>query len=144
MKPSGFSTQDSLQTQDPLQQTASLSEPTLCRYFATFNAQDFQATAGLFAPMGILYPPFELAIVGQDAIAQYLKKEAKGMRAFPLQETAHPLEDGNTEYRVVGKVLTSLFGVNVAWQFMLNPQSEILSMRLKLLAALEDLLNLKR
>jgi Nuclear transport factor 2 (NTF2) domain len=124
--------------------TDRLSEPAICRYFETFNAQDFQTTASLFAPDGALCPPFETAVVGSAAIAGYLEKEAKGMKALPHQETAQPLENGNVECRVTGKVLTSLFSVNVAWKFVIDPQSKILTVQVKLLAALEELLKLKR
>ena len=124
--------------------TDRLSEPVICRYFETFNAQDFQATASLFAPDGALHPPFETAVVGQAAIADYLEKEAKGMKALPHQETIQPLENGNVEYRVAGKVLTSLFSVNIAWNFVIDPQLRILTVQVKLLAALEELLRLKR
>ena len=120
-----------------------LSEPTICRYFETFNAQDFQATASLFAPDGALYPPFEAAVVGQEAIADYLSREAKGMKTLPQQETIRHLENGSTEYRVMGKVLTSLFSVNIAWDFVVDSQSQIVSVQVKLLAALEELLKLK-
>ena len=124
--------------------TDRLSEPAICRYFETFNAQDFQATASLFAPDGALCPPFETAVVGQAAIADYLEKEAKGMKALPQQETIQPLENGSVEYRVTGKVLTSLFSVNIAWKFVIDPQSKISTLQVKLLAALEELLKLKR
>ena len=120
-----------------------LSEPTICRYFETFNVQDFQATASLFAPDGELHPPFEAAVVGQAAIADYLKREAKGMKALPQQETIRHLENGSIEYRVIGKVLTSLFSVNIAWDFVVDPQLQIFSVQVKLLAALEELLKLK-
>ncbi|MBD3881666.1 nuclear transport factor 2 family protein [Phormidium tenue FACHB-886] len=121
-----------------------VSEPVIRRYFETFNDQNFQATASLFAAEGALYPPFEDALVGCEAIAGYLQKEAKGMKALPQQETFQVLDNGNTEYKVGGKVLTAMFGVNVAWQFVLDPESKILSLRIKLLAALEELLSLKR
>ena len=125
-------------------ETAILSEPTICRYFETFNAQDFQATARLFAPDGAMYPPFEAAVVGQEAIASYLEKEAKGMKALPHQEVVQNLENGDVEYKVTGKVLTSLFSVNIAWKFVIDSQFKISMVQIKLLAALEELLKLKR
>jgi SnoaL-like domain len=148
-----------------------LSEPTIRRYFETFNAEDFQATASLFAAEGGLYPPFEGAVVGREAIAAYLQKEAKGMKALPHQETLlHPESDSpesdspessslepsspepgsfvwtedKSEYKVTGKVLTALFSVNVSWKFVLNSESQILTVRVKLLAGLEELLRLKQ
>ena len=125
-------------------ETASLSEPVICRYFETFNAQDFQTAARLFAPDGVMYPPFETAVVGQEAIANYLEKEAKGMKALPHQEVVQHLENGDVEYKVTGKVLTSLFSVNIAWKFVIDSQSKISIVQIKLLAALEELLKLKR
>lgn len=120
----------------------SITEPTILAYFQTFNAHDFQATASLFAAEGQLMPPFESAIVGQDAIFAYLETEAQGMAALPqgIQEDL----SSATSINVVGKVQTRLFTVNVNWQFVLNSESEILSLKIKLLAALQDLLHLKR
>ena len=142
-----FTEQHAISEEGVMREAASftdrLSEPTVCRYFETFNAQDFQTTASLFAPNGALHPPFEKAVVGQDAIADYLKKEAKGMTALPHQETIRQLENGNVEYTVTGKVLTSLFSVNIAWKFVIDSQSKIVTVQVKLLAALEELLKLK-
>jgi Nuclear transport factor 2 (NTF2) domain len=121
-----------------------VTEPALLRYFTTLNAADFQTTASLFASEGTLYPPFETAIVGRAAIATYLEKEAKGITALPQQQMAQVTETRDSEIKVVGKVQTSLFTVNVAWHFVLNSDSEIVAVRVRLLAALEELLNLKR
>ncbi|HEY9639332.1 MAG TPA: nuclear transport factor 2 family protein [Coleofasciculaceae cyanobacterium] len=121
-----------------------ITESILLQYFETLNAGDFQTTASLFAPEGILYPPFEVAIVGREAIAAYLEKEAKGITALPQEKPTQVTESDDTEIRVVGKVQTSLFTVNVAWHFVLNPETEIVAVRVRLLAALEELLNLKR
>ncbi|HEY9624071.1 MAG TPA: nuclear transport factor 2 family protein [Crinalium sp.] len=121
-----------------------ISEPVIAQYFETLNAGEFQATANLFAPEGALLPPFEDAVVGPEAIAQYLEAEAKGMTLYPIKGTATPLENGDTEFNVGGKVQTSLFGVHVAWSFILNSDAQILSARIKLLGSLEELLKLKR
>ncbi|MBD2465099.1 nuclear transport factor 2 family protein [Oscillatoria sp. FACHB-1407] len=120
-----------------------ISEPVILTYFETLNAGDFQATADLFAESGVLRPPFDEELVGREAIAQYLAAEAKGMKFQPLMATYGVLETGDTEFTITGKVQTALFGVNVAWNFVLNPDSQILSVQIKLLAGLEELLNLK-
>ncbi|MBI4780037.1 MAG: nuclear transport factor 2 family protein [Oscillatoriophycideae cyanobacterium NC_groundwater_1537_Pr4_S-0.65um_50_18] len=122
---------------------AGISHPTVVKYFATFNAEDFRGAASLFAETGKLYPPFEAPVVGQEAIAAYLKKDAKGMKALPNHGTLQTL-DGDTEAKVAGKVQTPLFSVNVSWHFVLNSQAEILTVRVKLLAALEELLHLQK
>lgn len=123
-------------------------EAVIDRYFETFNAGNFEATAALFAPEGALCPPFETAVVGQKAIAAYLKQEAEGMQIELrqcVQETATSDQTATDEtaVKVAGKVQTPLFGVNVTWAFRLNNSREIISVRIKLLAALEDLLKLK-
>jgi len=122
---------------------AGISHPTMSKYFAAFNAEDFRGASSLFAETGKLYPPFEAPVVGQEAIAAYLEKDAKGMKALPIQGTLQIL-DGDTEVKVSGKVQTSLFSVNVSWHFVLNSQAEIVTVRVKLLAALEELLHLQR
>ncbi len=124
-----------------------LTQPTIRAYFEALNAGNFQATANLFAPEGQLLPPFESPIVGRDAIFAYLETEARGMTAMPqaeAQEIREPASSDEIGIDVVGKVQTALFIVNVRWQFLLNFQSEILSVKIKLLASLQDLLNLKR
>lgn len=117
--------------------------PTILRYFDSFNAGEFQQCADLFAEDGLLYPPFESAIGGRTAIATYLQQEAKGMKATPRQGNTDFLETGDAEVKVSGQVQTPLFSVNVSWHFVLNGESEILAVRLRLMAALEDLLRLK-
>ncbi|MCU0537570.1 MAG: nuclear transport factor 2 family protein [Hydrococcus sp. Prado102] len=120
-----------------------INEATILRYFTSLNAQEFEATASLFAEDGVLYPPFEEAIIGKDAIATYLRNEAKGMKFFPNDNIEQVQESENIQYQVTGKVETPLFGVNVNWTFELNSHSEILSAKIKLLAKLEELLKLE-
>lgn len=118
-------------------------EQTVARYFATLNQEEFQATVALFAPEGVLQPPMESAIVGREAIVAYLETEAKGMHLLPQDQSIDRLDTGEIECKVTGKVQTPLFGVNVAWQFIFTPEGEIQSVKVKLLAALEELLNLR-
>jgi hypothetical protein len=122
----------------------SLTNPTVLAYFDCFNAADFAATANLFAVDGQLLPPFESPIEGREAIAAYLATEAKGMKAMPQEASEQLLPSGETQVQVVGQVQTPLFSVNVGWQFVLNSDSKIVSVQIKLLAALRDLLHLKR
>ncbi len=121
-----------------------INEPVVLRYFQTMNAGDYDATAALFEPTGAMHPPFEQPIEGQEAIATYLKAEAKGMQLFPRIGSIETLEDDRIQIQVRGKVQTPLFGVNVAWIFILNPEREILYAKIKLLASPQELLNLRR
>ena len=123
---------------------AEVTEPNLIRYFETFNAGDFEATSQLFAVDGALHPPFESVIEGHDAIAEYLKAEAKGITAQPQQEVSKQVLEGCTEIEVTGRVQTPWFGVNVAWLFTLNPQQEITFLKVKLIASPQELLKLRR
>lgn len=117
---------------------------TISAYFATLNASQFEASAKLFAAEGQLLPPFESAIVGREAIAAYLQTEAKGMQAVPQSSQTERLDSGEIRTQVTGQVQAPLFTVNVSWQFLLNADAEIVSLKIKLLAALKDLLHLKR
>lgn len=117
---------------------------TVLRYFATLNAGDFEATSGLFAADGQMYPPFESPLVGANAIAAYLRAEAEGIKLFPQDEIIELLEEGLTQVRVGGKVQTSWCSVNVSWLFVLNLQGEIISASIKLLASPQELINLRR
>ncbi len=115
-------------------------QSTLTRYFATLNAGDFRQTAALFAVNGALIPPFEEPVVGREAIADYLWREAQGMQLFPHTSVEEGLDNGDYRIHVRGRVQTPLLGVNVAWIFILNPEHEILLVRVNLLATLEELL----
>ncbi len=121
-----------------------INQSVVLRYFETMNASDYEATAALFAEMGVMHPPFEEAIQGSDAIASYLNAEAKGMQLFPTKGIAETLEDQQTQIQVTGKVQTPWFGVNVSWTFVLSPEEEILNARIKLLASPQELLSMRR
>jgi ketosteroid isomerase-like protein len=125
-----------------------ISETTILRYFETLNAGDFDATVALFAPDGVMHPPFESDLAGHDAIAQYLKTEAKDIKVNPRQGITEPIEGqdslGRSQVQVSGTAQTSWCGVNVSWQFILNENKEILYARIKLLASPQELLNLRR
>ncbi|MBD1998437.1 nuclear transport factor 2 family protein [Leptolyngbya sp. FACHB-541] len=132
------------ETISPTEQTISgISEPVIYHYFETLNSTDFQATAALFAADGVMHPPFDEDQVGGEAIANYLQAEAKGMKFHPRQGIFETLEDG-THYKITGKVQTPVFSVNVNWLFVLNAQSEILSVKIKLLASPQELLGMKQ
>lgn len=121
-----------------------ITEPTILRYFETLNLGDFEACAALFAASGVMHPPFESAIVGPDAIAAYLQQEAQGMELKPRQGVTETLDNEQIQVQVVGKAITSLFGVNVKWLFVLSPEDEILFATIKLLASPQELLSMRR
>jgi hypothetical protein len=121
----------------------SASKAIVSRYFDLLNAGDFPATAALFAADGVLDPPFDSPLIGHEAIVQYLETEAKGLQLFPSRYRREVREDGTEEYQVGGKVQTPLFGINIGWKFVLNSAAEILLVKVKLLASLEELLKLK-
>ena len=112
-------------------------------YFLTLNENDFEEFAALFSPDGVLFPPFESAIAGRDAICQYLQTTGIEVKAFPQSGTVQPEENGITVYQISGNVQTSYFKVNVIWIIELNPKEQIVSAKIKLLATLQDLLHLK-
>jgi hypothetical protein len=115
-------------------------------YFDTINDADFEATASLFAVDGTLYPPFGYSVVGRDAIATYLAKEAVGMNLCPdLAQATEPVEEteGLHTLNVSGKVQTSFFSVGVKWTFVLSASGDIHAVHVRLLAGLEELLHLK-
>jgi hypothetical protein len=117
--------------------------PVVAAYFETLNAGDTAATSQLFTVDGILYPPFEDPIIGRGAIACYLEQEAQNLLLQPQATTVQILENGCTEYQVLGSVRTPLFSVNVEWQFILSPWDEIFVVRIRLLASLRKLLHLR-
>ncbi len=112
------------------------------QYFQALNAEEFQTAACLFAPDGVLYPPFHEGVVGREAIAHYLE-EAKGIKLFPVNYSAEPSELGSTEHLITGKVQTPMFHVNASWRILVNAGSEIQLVKVKLLASLLELMDLK-
>ena len=119
-----------------------ITEITIASYFATINREDFDQTAALFAKDGEMLAPFEKPIVGREKITAYLAKEATGMKLLPKQGIRET-EDDLEIFKVLGKVRTSLFSVNVAWYFTLNIERQITTARIKLLASPQELLNLQ-
>lgn len=125
-----------------------IDQRTILQYFETFNADNFEATSQLFAPEGMLQPPFEAIVIGQSAIAAYLSQEAKGFILLPQQGQKslerNDLENGDIEFLVLGKVQTPWFTVNVSWTFILNSSQQIVLVKVNLLAALQELMHLRR
>ena len=117
-----------------------IEESAIANYFATINQEEFSQTAALFAEDGAILAPFTEPIVGRENITAYLAKEATGMKLLPQQGI---LETEEERYKVLGKVRTSLFSVNVAWYFTLNSDDRLTSARIKLLASPQELLNLQ-
>jgi hypothetical protein len=125
-------------------QIEGISEPVILRYFQTLNAGNFDETVSLFASDGVMHPPFESGIVGQQAIAAYLKQEAQGIKAEPQQGISENLDNNQIEFQVSGKAQTTWCGVNVMWLFVINQQRQIQFTKIKLLASPQELLNLRR
>jgi hypothetical protein len=140
---------------EPLSQKVKIqgiNEPVIYEYFTRLNNGEFIATAELFAAQGCLIPPFDKQLQGREAIAQYLEKEAIGIRFLPERgqivtnvDTASTLAHGDrTQYQIQGKVEINWFTINISWSIDLNSAKEIVLVTVKLLAALEDLLSFSR
>lgn len=141
--------------------TQSAASPEQCsserrlveEYFRSFNENQFQQTAALFAEEGKLVPPFDSPVVGKQSILAYLEKEAGDITALPkywetevLEDKS--LEDNRTQINVTGKVNAIVFKVNVAWYFTIGANSKtdapkIERVRVKLLASPKELLGLR-
>lgn len=119
-----------------------ISAPAIIDYFATINQAEFIQTASLFTENGSLLAPLENPIVGREKIAAYLSKEAKGMKLLPQQGICE-IESDLQKYKVLGKVKTALFSVNVAWYFTLSQEDKLATVQIKLLASPQELLSLQ-
>lgn len=101
--------------------------------------------AALFSADGILFPPFEEPVVGPPAIRSDLQAEAVGMRATP--KTYQPIATSDSDHQqtllVRGRVQLPLLTVNVAWNFCLTMSGKIKSVRVDLLASLEELVKFR-
>ena len=118
--------------------------PKVVRYFESLNAGDMATAASLFMADGELHPPFESAIVGREAIQSYLSAEAKAMTLTPHHVTLIASDQNWIQLKVTGTVQTPLFGVNVAWLFVLTTDGDIACTQVKLLASLQELLRLNQ
>ncbi|AFZ37104.1 water-soluble carotenoid protein [Stanieria cyanosphaera PCC 7437] len=123
-------------------QIAGITNPTILDYFNTINQEEFIETANLFNENGVLYAPFESPLEGKQAIASYLEKEAKDMKLEPKQGISENLADNLELIKVTGKVHTSLFSVNVRWEFTINSSQQLEAVKIKLLASPQELLKL--
>lgn len=119
-----------------------ITKSAIINYFATINQAEFVQTASLFTDQGTLLAPFEKPIVGRGKIAAYLSKEAKGMKLLPQQGICE-IESDLQKYKVLGKVKTALFSVNVAWYFTLSQEDKLATVQIKLLASPQELLSLQ-
>jgi ketosteroid isomerase-like protein len=129
--------------------TDALTPVVIDRYFTGFNQEDYRAVADLFAGDGVMLAPFEEPLQGAEAIYTYLQAEAVNMRAQPkeIETTLNP--DGTQQVVVKGGVKTLLFTVNVRWTFKvasshMAPMDQIQSVEIKLLASLQELMQLDR
>ena len=121
-----------------------IKNPIILDYFTTINNQNFTATSLLFTEDGALLAPFEDPIVGQNEIPGYLTTEAKGMKLIPQRGVSEITQYNIQKIKVLGKVQTSLFTVNLGWYFNLNQNQKIVKVRIKLLASPQELLSLKQ
>lgn len=119
-------------------------DPVVGGYFEGFNAEQYDEVGALFGDRGLLRPPFEEDIVGHKAIGDYLRAEATGMRAVPLEVEVTSLAEGSRQTVVKGRVKTPLFSVNVRWTFVLTAADQIQSAEIKLLASLQELMSFNR
>ena len=115
-----------------------IDEPVIYTYFERLNNGKFIATSKLFAEQGCLNPPFDNQIQGRGAIAQYLEKEAKGIRFCPEYGEVIAIDSNRTQYQIQGKVEINWFTVNISWSIDLNAAKEIMLVEVKLLTSLED------
>jgi Nuclear transport factor 2 (NTF2) domain len=120
-----------------------IENATIAQYFQALNDGEFGDVGELFALDGVLCPPFHSEITGKDAIVSYLQQEAEGLCISPTHYSFQPLDAGEIEHIVMGKVQTSLLSVNASWQIVLDKDSKIRLVRIKLLASLADLLKVR-
>ena len=123
----------------PYQTEKESCETVAERYFKAFNENRFIAAAELFAADGELRPPFDSAIVGRTAIAEYLEQEASQMTAYP--DSMDRLENGYLQ--VIGKVDAIAFKVGVEWTFAFTDDMAIESLSIRLRASMRELLTLR-
>ncbi|MFM7313274.1 MAG: orange carotenoid-binding protein [Cyanobium sp.] len=125
-----------------------IDNTTVLAYMNLLNANDFDALIELFLPDGALQAPFQRPIVGRDAILRFFREDCQNLVLRPERGVSEPSDGGFTQIKVTGKVQTPWFGagvgMNVAWRFLLDPQSKIYFVAIDLLASPADLLQFAR
>jgi Orange carotenoid protein, N-terminal/Nuclear transport factor 2 (NTF2) domain len=125
-----------------------LTNQTVLDYMNNLNANDFDRLIELFTPDGALQPPFQRPIVGKDAVLRFFREDCQNLKLIPERGVSEPTDDGYTQIKVTGKVQTPWFGagvgMNMAWRFLLTPESKIFFVAIDLLASPKELLNLAR
>ncbi|HEY9298454.1 MAG TPA: orange carotenoid protein N-terminal domain-containing protein [Phormidium sp.] len=125
-----------------------VSHPTVLAYINNMNANDFEAAVNLFAPNGVLQPPFQKTIIGRESILGYMREECQGLKLMPERGIVETTEKDYTPVKVTGKVQTPWFGssvgMNIAWRFLLDSEGKIFFVAIDLLASPKELLNLVR
>jgi hypothetical protein len=123
-----------------------IKNSTVLGYMENMNAFDFESAVALFTEDGSLQPPFEKPIVGKENILSYMHEDCYGLKLMPEQGVSDPAEEEFTQIKVTGKVQTPWFGgkvsINVAWRFLLNPDSKIFFVAIDVLASAQELRNL--
>jgi hypothetical protein len=118
-----------------------IDEPSIVEYFLRLNHGEFDAVADLFSIQGYIKPPFDKIIQGRETIASYLDKETKGMRFHPESEKKITGSNEYSQFEIQGKVETNFFVFNVEWLIQLSSTKEIISIEIKLLDSLNNLMN---
>jgi Orange carotenoid protein, N-terminal/Nuclear transport factor 2 (NTF2) domain len=125
-----------------------VTHSTVLGYINNMNANDFEQAVNLFAPNGVLQPPFQKPIVGRESILAYMREECQGLKMMPEQGIVETMEEEYTPIKVTGKVQTPWFGssvgMNIAWRFLLDPEGKIFYVVIDLLASPKELLTLVR
>jgi Orange carotenoid protein, N-terminal/Nuclear transport factor 2 (NTF2) domain len=124
-----------------------VNNATVLSYIDNMNANDFDAVIALFTDDGALQAPFQKPIVGRNNVLKYLREDCQNLKLMPERGISEPADDGFTQIKVTGKVLTPWFGavgMNMAWRFLLNPEGKIFFVAIDLLASPKELLNLVR
>jgi hypothetical protein len=124
-----------------------VNNPTVLSYIDNMNANDFDTVIALFTDDGALQAPFQKPIVGRNNVFKYLREDCQNLKLMPERGVSEPADDGFTQIKVTGKVLTPWFGavgMNMAWRFLLNPEGKIFFVAIDLLASPKELLNLVR
>ncbi len=115
---------------------------SIMAYFQTLNGEKYKITANLFTEDGVLYPPFEEPIQGREEISNYLESYSKGYEFTPEEITIECANFGNSKYKVIGEMGNKILKVGVAWYFVLDKSGKIISLRMIIIASLDEFVHL--
>lgn len=109
------------------------------KYFDSINQGLYRQAVSLFAPKGILAPPFHPQIVGQEQIHEYFLQQPSGLHIETQTFDVSPFHQKRTKVNVSGIVRINQQEINTTWTFLIDKSAKITILQEVILLSLQEL-----